>query len=442
MYHRATAVALMLALLSGFALAQLWSLDPVRLRSIQSVPSSQVEATTLAFYQGMNDYLDSGSDDALRKMLHPAFVSHQSGGLATGNEKSLFQQLDAIKQHFPGLRIEPRITPISGTAASVTLDWNHAARTEFAGIVVEPHELIGRLDLLRIERGLIVERWSSAVLAGQLDTFPALSLTLPVALDTLAARVRQIPLLGDHEPTASRFGHLLLIDLSGDAFLEVTDPASIPAMIWKQHRGRVADPAPVEAGAVVALGQMDAVFVPAGATFRMWDAGDQNAALIALEFGPSISGETRPKGSLLADLHTTLWSGIELKKTGDRLTLSFGRAQLLPESTIANPEVGGIELAWVASGEIDITRSWGEVRMRAASGLRSQLIDNHGVLRADDTSAAGPGANVSYQADETLASTVWIFSLVATPDPPDTDAEGTPAAPAALPTPPPPRNIS
>ncbi|MEZ4504707.1 MAG: hypothetical protein R2848_02320 [Thermomicrobiales bacterium] len=145
MYHRATAVALMLALLSGFALAQLWSLDPVRLRSIQSVPSSQVEATTLAFYQGMNDYLDSGSDDALRKMLHPAFVSHQSGGLATGNEKSLFQQLDAIKQHFPGLRIEPRITPISGTAASVTLDWHHAARTEFAGIVVEPHELIGRL---------------------------------------------------------------------------------------------------------------------------------------------------------------------------------------------------------------------------------------------------------------------------------------------------------
>ncbi len=71
MRHPATAIALVLALLSGFVLAQLWSLDPIRLRSIQAVPSAQVEATTLAFYQGVNDYLKDGNDSRAARDAAP-----------------------------------------------------------------------------------------------------------------------------------------------------------------------------------------------------------------------------------------------------------------------------------------------------------------------------------------------------------------------------------
>lgn len=440
--HRATAFALILALLSGFTLAQLWSLEPLRLGTIQSIPNSQVEATALAFYQGINAYLENGSGRELRRLLHPDFVSHQPGGPTSGNVDSLLQQFDSIKRHFPGLRIEPRITPVGSTAVSVSLAWDPMAPFDIAGIEIEPADLIGRLDLLRIERGLIAERWSSAVLVARLDAFPALSIELPFALQTMVARVRPIPLQGDYEPTFSQQGHLLLIDLSGDAFLEVIGPASTPAMIWKRHQGRIADPAPVTAGMRVKLGQMDAIYLPAGAIFRIWDAGDQDAELIALEFGPPISGGIHGNGPLLTDLRTTLWSGVELAEVSDRLTLSFGRVELLPESTITSPNVSGIELACITSGTITMTGSHGEARVRAASGLRSQLVEGHAVLSAGDVSAASPGSRISYHATGTHSSTAWFFSLVAEPDQPRAEATGTPAGPTVAPTSPPPRNIS
>ncbi len=152
-------------------------------------------------------------------------------------------------------------------------------------------------------------------------------------------------------------------------------------MVWKRHRGRVASSAVVEVGRSVVLGQMEAVFLPASTTFRMWDAGDQDAQLIALEFGPPVSSEIPTSGPLLADLRTTLWSGIKLKGVGNHLILSFGRAELLPEATLSNPEVGGIELTWVTDGALDMAGSRGEARVRVASGLRSQLIEGHVVLR-------------------------------------------------------------
>ncbi len=106
---------------------------------------------------------------ALRGTLHPKFVNHQPGGSTNGNDQGFFQQLDSIRRFYPGIQIEPHVTPLSSSAASITLSWNTVTRHDFAGIGIDPVDLIGRLDLLRIERGLIVERWSSAVLTGQLD---------------------------------------------------------------------------------------------------------------------------------------------------------------------------------------------------------------------------------------------------------------------------------
>lgn len=433
MRHPATASALVLALLSGFVLAQLWSLDPIRLRSIPAVPSAQIEAISLAFYDGVNIYLDEGDDNALRERMHPAFVSHQSGTTATGNLEGFLQQLDTIRRFYPGIHLTAEVTPLSSSAASVALSWNTISRHDFAEIEIDPGDLIGRLDLLQIERGLIVERWSSAAIVGQLDAFPALSIELPIALNTMVARVRQIPLQGDYEPNTSQFGNLLLIDLSGETFLEVLHRGATESMVWKADRGQATEPAPIEGGTPVALDQLDAVFLPAGTTFRMWDSGDQDATLIVLEFGPPVFTVEQPTGRLLADVRTTLWSGIELKNVGTRLHLSFGRAELLPGTTLSSPIVDGIELTWVTSGLLDMTGSRGETRMRAASGLRSQLIEGQAVLEAGDTGAAGPGADVTYQVNSEASSTVWFFSLVAAPHRPATDA---------TPTPIPSRNIS
>ena len=161
-----------------------------------------------------------------------------------------------MRRLFPGLQLTVDVTTLSPNAASVALSWEAREQRDFAGIAIDPGDMIGRLDLVRIERGLIVERRSSGALGGQLDAFPALSLDLPGSLNTLVARVRQISLKGDYEPTTNRYGHLLLVDLSGEAFLEVLRPAALPAMEWKAERGQVAGPATVETGQIVTLSQM------------------------------------------------------------------------------------------------------------------------------------------------------------------------------------------
>lgn len=432
-------IALTLALLSGFALAQLWSMDPMRLQSIQAIPSSQVEATTLEFYAAVNVFLDQGDDASLRRILHPEFVNHRPGGSAFGNTEDFLQQLGAIRDFSPGIQLDPTVTPLSPNAASVALSWKSMEQRDFAGIAIGIDELIGPLDLIRSERGLIVERWSSAALEGQLGVYPALSLDLPVSIDTLVARVRDFTLQSEYKPTTNLYAHMVLIDLSSDAFLEVLHPVAVPGMIWKLHRGRVDDPAPIESARMTALEPMEAVFLPAGTTFRMWNAGDEQARFVVLEFGPPVVGPTPQQPRFLDDQKPALWSGVELQDVGDRLVLSFGQAALQAGATVSSPSVEGLQLTWVSSGTIDMNGTHGEARIHRAGGLRTQLVDGHAVLQSGDSGVAGPESAVIYRTPGDGSSTIWFFSIVPVLNPTTTEKSdtvmGTPAAPTPHPIP-------
>jgi hypothetical protein len=439
MRHAATAISLCMALISGMVLAQVWALDPTRSPTIPAVTSSAVEETALTFYQAVNTYFDGGDDAALRRILHPDFVTYHSGSSVAGNGADFMQQLDSIRHLYPGIQLAAEVVYLGSNAASVSLSVSNQKGGAFAGIGVDPIDVIGRLDLVRIERKLIVERWSSATLAGNLDAFPALSIELPIAIDTLVARVQQISLDGASEPTINPFGHLLMIAQSGQAYLDVMDPAKSSAVIWRVSQGRVAGPTPIEPTMTVTLGQMEAVFVPAGTRFRMWDSGSQDAALTVLEFGPAVSGDIPSTPPLLDALGETLSSGISLTGVGDRLTLSFGQATLPPQATLSSEQVKGLELTWVSGGSIEMAASSGAARVRDGSGVRSQLDGGHALLQAGYAGAAGPGSEVTYRATGNTSATVWFFSLVPTGV---ETSENEAGAPTPIPTAPPVRNVS
>lgn len=439
MRHPTAMIALVLALLSGFVLAQLWSMDPIRLRSIQAISTAQVEATTLAFYEGVNDYLEHGDDASLRRTLHPAFVNHQPGSSAIGTTEAFLKQLDSIRHVYPNVQLTPTVTPLSSNAASVALAWTSMDLRDFAGIEIDLADVIGALDIVRTERGLIVERWSSGTLTGQLDAYPALSIDLPVSIDTLVARVREFQLRSDYQPATNLHAHMLLIDLTGEAFLEVLRPTAVPPMTWTLNKRQVADPARIESANLTALNSMEAVFIPAGTTFRMWNAGDQRATFIVLEFGPPMIGKNPQGAQFLSDLKPTLWSGVELENVGNRLVLSFGQAQLHAGARLSSPSVEGLELTWVIGGTIDMTGTGGETRVRRADGLRSQLIEGHAVLHAGDAGVAGPGSDVRYWIPDGASSTIWFFSIVAASNSSTSNATepdmGSPTVPAPPPVP-------
>jgi hypothetical protein len=440
MRHVATSLLLCIALISGVVLALFWDQPALRSLSIQAVPSSDVEETALAFYRAVNTYLESGDDIPLRQILHPDFVDHDSGSSVNGNAEAYLQQLDSIRALFPGIQLEPTVEYLGNNAASVSLSLSDRQRREFAGIGIDPVEVVGRLDLLRVERRLVVERWSSAPLAGELDAFPPLALELPVALDNLITRVQQMPVDGSAEPIVDQFWHLLLIVRSGEMQLDVMETAAIAAVHWTVDDGQIAGPVPIEPGVTVMLDRMEAVFLPAGTRFRLWDSSARMATLIALEFGPPVSGEVSPRAPhLLDDLQETLWSGISLSGVGKRLNLSFGHATLRSQATLTNQEVEGAELIWVSGGAIEMAASSGTVRMRDASGVRSQPSEGVALLNGGDAGAAGPGSDIAYRVTGSAPASAWFFSIV--PDSVDT-SEHEAGGPTRTPTIPPPRTAS
>jgi hypothetical protein len=412
MRHAATGLSLCIALMSGIVVALVWGQPPLRSSSIPAVPSSGVEETALAFYQAVNSYLDGGDDAPLRRVLHPAFVNHDPGSPTGGDAAAFMQQLDSIRARYPGIDLEPEVVYLGENTASVSLTVSNQQEREFAGIGIDAVDVIGRLDLVRVERRLIVERWSSASVAGMLDAYPSLSIELPFALNTLISRVQQISLDEASEPTVDQFRHLLMIVESGAARLDVMEAATIPVVHWRVDDDRIVGPIPIEPGMTVTLDRMEAVFLPAGTRFRLWDSSARATTLIALEFGPPVSGEISPRSShLLDDLQETLWSGISLSRAGQRLTLSFGQATLLPQATLPHQKVDGVELIWVDSGAIEMTASNGVMRVRDESGVRSQPNEGIALLGAGDSGAAGPDSDIAYRVTGRAPATAWFFSI-------------------------------
>jgi hypothetical protein len=413
MRHLATSLSLCIALISGVVLALVWDQPPLRSLSIQAETNANVEETALDFYRAVNTYLDDGDETLLRQILHPDFVDHDSGSSVGGNAAAYLRQLDAIRALYPGIQLEPAVEYLGNNAVSVSLSLSDRQRRDFAGIGIDPVELVGRLDLLRIERRLVVERWSSAPLSGELNAYPPQSLELPVALNNLMARVQQISPDDSAEPIFDQFWHMLLIVQSGAAHLEVMHTAAIPVVYWMVDDGQIAGPAPIEPDMTVTLNQMEAVFLPAGTRFRLWDTGARTATVIALEFGPPVSGGDSPRvPNFVDDLNETLWSGISLSDAGNRLTLSVGHATLLPQATLSNPEVEGTELIWVDRGEIEMAASNGTMRVRDASGVRSHPSEGVALLNGGDAGAAGPGSDIAYRVTGSAPATAWFFSIV------------------------------
>lgn len=436
MRHAALAISMVLTLMSAYVLSQLWAMEPNTSHSIQAIPGPQAEETAKAFYQGVNAYLEHGDDAPVRGLLHHSFVTHRSGSSWSGSGDDLLRHLDFVRRIFPGIQVEPEPAAFGNNTVSVTLTVAGAQPYEFVGMAIDPANVVGRLDLLRIERGMVIEHWSSAPIAGQLNSYPALSIDLPFSIDTLFARVQEIPVEAASEPMVNPFRHMALIVTAGEALLDVTGTVTSPAMIWRVSDGQAAIPAPVEPETTVALNSMEAVYLPAGTKFRMWGSSNQDATYIALEFGPPIFQETVSTAPYNRTFDGALWSGIELKGVGDSLTLSLGTATLLPQSTLSSPTVEGMELAWVTGGSIDMAGSGGEIRVRKTGGTRSQLIDSHAMLLAGETAAAGPGSTFRYQTSGDEPATAWFFSIAPSPLPAGpNDTTATPAGPTPIPTP-------
>lgn len=427
-------ITVVLIVLTAYLLNQLWTIEPLKRQSTAVGTSTEDNEAAERFYRAINTYLDEGEDEALRRQLHPEFATHQTGSDWSGTDADLLDRLASIRSFFPGIQLEPEFVVLTNGSVSVALKANVRNPSEFAGFAVQPSDLFGRLDLVRIERGLVAEHWSSAPLAGQFAAYTPLSIELSVPIGTQIARIQEAPLDSTSTPMISYSSHMLLIVTSGRAFLDVTKQTTQPVMVWQQAVGMAAVPEPVDAAATVTLEPMDAVFLPAGTAFRLWDSIAATTNLIVIEFSRSISLPSSTEAPLLQALEETLWSGVSLSSEEASLTISFGQAVLLPQSTLLNPDTAGLDLAWVVGGSLEIAELGGETRVRKESGPRTQLIGGHALLTAGDAAASGPGSDVSYLNTGSTPAIAWFVSLVPSQELANQGDENGSPAPTPMPT--------
>jgi hypothetical protein len=106
---------------------------------------------------------------------------------------------------------------------------------------------------------------------------------------------------------------------------------------------------------------------------------------------------------------------------------------------LSNQEVEGTELIWIGDGTIEMAASNGTMRVRNASGVRTQPNQGIALLQAGDAGAAGPGSDIAYRVTGGDPASAWFFSIVPTGI---ATSERDAGAPTAMPTAPPPHTAS
>ncbi|MGE3796818.1 MAG: hypothetical protein AB7G88_03175 [Thermomicrobiales bacterium] len=420
MRHTAIIISILLTLMCGFVLRQLWAMEPVNPGAIPAAPDPQIEETAKRFYLAVNDYLDGSDDIAIRNALHRDFVAHQSGSARTGTADDYLDQLESVRQLFPGIQVTPEVASVGNNIASVTLSANTRELAGFAGMRIDAEDLIGRIEFLRVERGLIIDRWSSAPIAGHLDAYSAHSIDLPFSVDSVISRVQEVTLDGFSSLKVNHLRNILLLVTAGEARVAVTEQAVSPAVTWRWGAYSGGQTETIGPGSSLSLYPMDAISLPGGTAINVWDSGDATTSLIALEFGAPLPRAISTTSSFDAFLADTLWSGIELENIDDHLTLAFGHATLLPLSVLTNERVNGVELMWVAEGSVDLAGAGGETRLRNAGGNRFHMSGGWAALAAGESAATDEGSSIRYQISGSAPASLWFFSIV-----PSTGSVGT-----------------
>lgn len=166
--------------LAGLSVAIVLAVGSVTWRAA-TVPhvSSQIEsadaAIGFAFYAGLDRVLADGSRADLDRTVSSDFVDHAGGTTTARSADELVDQLTSFGETFPGVQLRPRELFPAGSSLIAELPPITTAATRVAGLVLAPTRISGGIEVLRIRRGKVSERWSVPLPAVSVTTVAAAS---------------------------------------------------------------------------------------------------------------------------------------------------------------------------------------------------------------------------------------------------------------------------
>lgn len=157
-----------IVLLAGFTVRLVFD-RPVASGPVAGHPAD-IE-TAHAFYRALNEVLSGGDTDALSALLAGSFMEHEVGSGAMQPAEAFLSDVQTIARLAPGMRLEVDSIEPLGSSLIVQVHQSRAAPAQVAGLAIEPSMDGGSFDVLRIERGKVVDRWTAGFDGLEVATF-------------------------------------------------------------------------------------------------------------------------------------------------------------------------------------------------------------------------------------------------------------------------------
>jgi predicted ester cyclase len=415
--------ALVLALLTGAVLGQSRALlAPVA--PVAGANDEATEAVARRFYDAVNAALGSGDLDTLSAIVTPDFADHTGSENGAGSREDL---LDAVRR-LAAERPVPRLTTLDLTATgprvTARLQLDGGTPRDFLGLTVATGTAWSEIEILRVERGRVAERWRTPVGTTQLEPLA------DVAVDVHALGPRVVTLVRLTLSRGSRYRVpptvLSAAYLESGTLVVPPDPQEPgPARTWRA--GGTSEVVAAGDRAVLDAGDL---LVPARhAAPTLVNDGGGVATVLLLTMVDAGAGDGRAANATVPPdgvTVTVLTGGVEVTPRFGEARLLIGRATLAAGTALGPHAASNPELISVETGSVRLTAAETGVSIRRKADETVEEADG-AVLAAGDGALVPPGALVDLRAEGSGPTVMLVVRLV-TEEPPtdETDPDEAP----------------
>jgi quercetin dioxygenase-like cupin family protein len=400
------AITIALALLTGLVIG---SLGRIGMLAPDNVPAFETRAQQLGrtYYEAVDHLLVTGDSGELRQVLSADFQNHSRATGVTGDAESLIADLQSLRNVHPGYR--QTVIELAGSDSLVvaSITTSRAGYGAFAGLGIELNQSQQLQEILSVRDGLIVERWSDALVQPRMMTI--------AATGKLSSAGAQEMRRWRFDPHAVEIDHahseMILIIENGKLLVELVRSEGEPL-----HRFRLnsASPDGIETSDLTGLQRLhigDVLIIPAGSVFKLRNDSATPASLLSI--ARIAAHDNGPEYQVGADseYHQLLAGGFTLDARGAGQSAFVGHATLHTGSgmTLQGIESGG---AFVIPIDGMLTAEAIEGLVWTADPASNLTADTHKGLPPGTGAVIGDATRMLLEAGGSQPATFWVVAFV------------------------------
>lgn len=411
----ACALALITGAWFGQAYILFTELDPV---AVADPSAERAVDTVWRFYDAIDSFFRTGDDRALRAVVAPEFADHIIQPTSPADREGLIGYLASLRDTFPSLRLVPQDVIVQEGRVVTRLSVDGATVGSVLGIPLTGTAPWPRVDIVRVYRDQIVERWGEP--AGYATATP------------LFAETMAIPYLGDVVPVLQRLTYApgateLKVDQRGPAIISV-ESGNLDVSVGGERAGAY-QPADVGGSGghppkvwatTTTIGPGGVVVVPDRVAFAMSNLSESPAVALRFNLIQPTRGVVRTHEASAdasaagVKVQTLAGYSVALVGAGD-FTVDLIRVSLAPGARLGSHPIPVLELVAVESGTLTAVLDGHPVTawLRDARG-RSITPDLLSTIDEGFGLTIGKGASTSYHNESTQPVSVLLLKLAST----------------------------